>query len=63
MITKWFQRNNPPTTDMQLWEYALLVMGVSLQCICLVLVFCMVSSGLIYMIDFLLGKIFGFSIL
>ena len=49
--------------DMKGWQYACLCCGVSIQCILLVLVFCVASSGLIYMVDFLLGKIFGLTIL
>ena len=49
--------------DMKFWQYACLCCGVSIQCLLLVLVFCMASSGLIYMIDYLLVKFFDLSII
>ena len=60
--SEYYKYNTLPH-DMKFWQYACLCCGVGIQCILLVIVFCWVASGAIYMIDFLLGKIFDFTIL
>ena len=58
-----FYKWNTLKHEMKLWQYVCLCCGVGIQCILLVVVFCWVARGAIYMVDFLLGKIFGLSIL
>jgi len=62
-ITGEFYNWNTLKHDMKMWQYACLCCGVGIQCILLVIVFCWVASGGIMIVDFLLGKIFGLTIL
>ena len=59
--TEYYRWNTLPH-DLKLWEYCGLITGVTLQCIGLVIVVCMVASGAIMVIDYLLDNFFNLSL-